>query len=114
MPGNTFNAAHFARLATQAWAEGEAQAYLLAFHEVHAQLRTMRNTTLLTQVVNTLLRRMERDKVPVLTAARAAMAELRTQSGKLMVMAAAVDVAFNNYKPGTEVARLRTPEEVLA
>jgi hypothetical protein len=29
-------------------------------------------------------------------------------------MAAAVDVAFNNYKPGTEVTRLRTLEEVLA
>ncbi len=100
-------------MAALAWEQAEAEAYLKAYYTVHNTLKEMRNGQLLVQVINTLLRRMERDNTPVLTTSRTVMAELATPAGRSMVMAAAVDVACNQYKQGTEVTRLRTPLELL-
>lgn len=102
-----------ARLAIQAWAEGEAEAYLQAYYDIHRTLADMRNGSLLVQVINTLLRRMEKDKTSVLQTARTVMATLDTVAGRRMMMAAAVDVACSNYKPGEEVSRLKSPLEVF-
>lgn len=101
------------RLYAQAWMEGEVEAYVRAYHHVHETLRTMRNTNLLVQVINSQLRKMEREALTAVQASRSILPELRSDGSKLMVMAATVDILCNAYKPGTEVSRINTPSEML-
>lgn len=110
MPTKTINTS---ALYAQAWNEGEVEVYVRAYLQVHETLRAMRNTNLLTQVVNSQLRKMERDGLSAVEAARSILPELQADGSRLMVMAATVDILCNAYKPGTEVSRLKLPTEVL-
>jgi hypothetical protein len=101
------------RLYAQAWLDGEVDAYVSAYFKVHETLAEMRNTNLLVQVVNTQLRRMERDGLTAVEAARSTLPLMGSHGGRMMVMAATVDIACNLYNPGTEVSRLRTLHELI-
>lgn len=98
---------------TEAWAEGEARAYLHAYKEVMAQLQEMNSKHLLVSLVNNLLARMKMHKLPIHGAAKDLMREMDHPRSRMFVMAAAVDVAIHRRDPAIKVKQIPDWEETL-
>lgn len=97
----------------EAFAEGEAGAYLSAYEEVTAQLEKEHAQSLLTSVVNNVLMRMITDNCSVHSASIRVMEEMSSLRSKYFVMAAAVDIALNERQPGVIVKKVATAAETL-
>lgn len=98
---------------TDAWNEAEARAYLHAYKEVMVQLQELNSKHILVTIVNNLLSRMERHKLPIHGAAKDLMREMDHPRSRMFVMAAAVDVALHARKPGIKVKQIPDWEETL-
>lgn len=96
-----------------AWAEGEARTYLKCYQEVMTQLEETQGMSLLVSIVNNLLARMKKERQTVHAAANALMKEVESKRTRMFIMAAAVDVLFNERKAGDKVQSLPTMAETL-
>lgn len=62
------------------------------------------NNEILTPVINLLLEMMEKQAINVLEAAHIKSTELETPAGKMLVMAASVEILLGKFQPGQVVS----------
>ncbi|MDP2188548.1 MAG: hypothetical protein Q8J69_07685 [Sphingobacteriaceae bacterium] len=80
-----------------------AETYTGAWLTWRKLLAQENNLHMLADVVNTLLEVMQADKVNALTAAARKSIQLETDSGKLLVMAAACEILVGKFIPGQQI-----------